>query len=161
MAYQVQINHFAPISLTDGQLEDMDYVQQGKDRFHFLFNNIGYRVDVVTIDARKKRMTLIINEIKYTLHIKDEVDILLDQLGFSKKRIRNIDKVESPMPGLILEVDVKPGDEVEEGQRLLVLEAMKMENIIKSPVPGKIKEVLVNTGENIDSGQILIKFEKE
>jgi len=56
-------------------------------------------------------------------------------------------------------VVVNEGDEVEQGDKLLVLEAMKMENIIKSPGTGKIKSIVINKGDSVDSGQKLIHFE--
>ena len=63
------------------------------------------------------------------------------------------------MPGLILSIDVSPGQEVQEGDRLLILEAMKMENSFNSPRAGIIKSVVVKQGEAVDKGQLLIEFE--
>lgn len=62
------------------------------------------------------------------------------------------------MPGLVLEISVADGQEVNAGDSLLILEAMKMENIIKSPGQGVIDEILVKTGQAVDKGQLLIKF---
>ena len=65
-------------------------------------------------------------------------------------------KMEAPMPGTILDVKVKAGDKVSDGQVVLVLEAMKMENEIVSPVDGTIASVMVKKGDTVDSGDILI-----
>jgi acetyl/propionyl-CoA carboxylase alpha subunit len=67
--------------------------------------------------------------------------------------------VSAPMPGLIVAVNCKPGDEIKKGEPLLVMEAMKMENDIRSPVAGKIEVVSVSAGENVDKGQTLVEFE--
>lgn len=64
--------------------------------------------------------------------------------------------INSPLPGIILEVLVKPGDDVRIGQRLLVLEAMKMENNIDSDKEGKVIEVKVQKGDSIMEGDVLI-----
>jgi biotin carboxyl carrier protein len=63
------------------------------------------------------------------------------------------------MPGLVLDVLVSPGDSVEIGQRILVLEAMKMENAIKSPTAGVVASVNVSRGQAVEKNYILIRFE--
>jgi len=68
-------------------------------------------------------------------------------------------QVAAPMPGLIVDVVCQPGDEVNKGQPLLVMEAMKMENDIKSPIAGRIKSVKVSPRESVDKGTIMIEFE--
>ncbi len=67
--------------------------------------------------------------------------------------------VRAAMPGLILEVKVKPGEHVVAGQPLLVVEAMKMENIIKAVGDGVIKSVAVTKGDSIDKGDKMLEFE--
>ena len=63
------------------------------------------------------------------------------------------------MPGLIRELQVKVGDSVQEGQPVLILEAMKMENVIKSPAPGIVREIPVDVGSPVEKGQVLVVFE--
>ncbi len=65
-------------------------------------------------------------------------------------------KIDSPMPGSILKIKVKVGDEVKKGQAVFVLEAMKMENEISAPVSGKIVEVLAGVGDTVAVGQTII-----
>ncbi|MDR1454709.1 MAG: biotin/lipoyl-binding protein [Tannerella sp.] len=64
--------------------------------------------------------------------------------------------VKSPLPGIILSIDCKVGDEVKKGQKLLVLEAMKMENTIASEFAGKVTEIKVEKGESILEGAVLV-----
>ena len=64
--------------------------------------------------------------------------------------------VNSPMPGTVLDVKVKPGDSVKAGDTLLVLEAMKMENAIVAPKDGKVAEVYVIKGQTVESGTALV-----
>ncbi|MDR2138784.1 MAG: biotin/lipoyl-binding protein [Tannerella sp.] len=64
--------------------------------------------------------------------------------------------VKSPLPGVILSIDCKVGDEVKKGQKLLVLEAMKMENTISSEYTGKIAEIKVEKGESVLEGAVLV-----
>jgi biotin carboxyl carrier protein len=62
------------------------------------------------------------------------------------------------MPGLIIDLKVKAGDVVKAGEPLLILEAMKMENILKSSREGVIKNVKVKKGESVEKGQVLLEF---
>lgn len=68
-------------------------------------------------------------------------------------------KIESPMPGNILKISVKVGDEVKKGQTVFVLEAMKMENEIAAPIAGKIVEIKANAGDAVSAGQTIIIIE--
>lgn len=65
-------------------------------------------------------------------------------------------KVSAPMPGTILDIKVKVGDEVSEGQVLLILEAMKMENDIPATATGKVAAINVNKGDTVNSNDVLV-----
>ncbi|QSQ09042.1 Glutaconyl-CoA decarboxylase subunit gamma [Koleobacter methoxysyntrophicus] len=64
--------------------------------------------------------------------------------------------VTAPMPGTVLSIKVKPGDQVNQGDVLLILEAMKMENEIMAPVSGKVTSVNITEGASVNSGDVLI-----
>ena len=64
-------------------------------------------------------------------------------------------EVRSPMPGNILQVNVNPGETVKEGQQLMILEAMKMENEILAPCAGKVASMMVAKGSSVESGALL------
>jgi biotin carboxyl carrier protein len=66
----------------------------------------------------------------------------------------------APMPGTILSIEVKPGDSVTRGQKLLTLEAMKMKNAIKAPYDGVVSQVLAQAGQSVRYGDVLICFEE-
>lgn len=69
--------------------------------------------------------------------------------------------IASPIPGLIKSVKVKPGDAVEEGQTVVVLEAMKMENEIPTPRAGTVQSVDVQPGQTVGAGVLLVKIVKQ
>ena len=66
--------------------------------------------------------------------------------------------VTAPMPGKILKILVREGEQVKVGQGLLILEAMKMENEIPSPTDGVVKRILVKEGDTVDTGQALVEL---
>lgn len=67
--------------------------------------------------------------------------------------------LKAPMPGLVVRVQVQPGEQVAAGAPLVVLEAMKMENELKAGAPGVVKSVRVASGEAVEKGQVLVEFE--
>jgi biotin carboxyl carrier protein len=67
--------------------------------------------------------------------------------------------VRSPLPGVILNIDCKVGDTIKKGQKLMVLEAMKMENVINSDRDGVVKELKVNKGDSVLEGADLVIIE--
>ena len=74
------------------------------------------------------------------------------------REITGTERVVAPMPGSVLSVRVAPGDAVEAGQTLLVLEAMKMENAVTAPVAGTIERVLVEPGRQVQRGEVLVEL---
>jgi glutaconyl-CoA/methylmalonyl-CoA decarboxylase subunit gamma len=67
--------------------------------------------------------------------------------------------VNSPLPGTILDIKVSEGDMVSQGQTLVILEAMKMENEIPSPVEGKISSIKIEKGDSVSTGDLLLTLE--
>ncbi len=67
--------------------------------------------------------------------------------------------LKAPMPGLIVAVKVRPGDKVENGQPLVAIEAMKMENILKASLAGTVKAINIEAGQSVEKGDKLIEFE--
>lgn len=75
------------------------------------------------------------------------------------KKVDSAKSIISPMPGSIVSVSVEAGQSVAEGQELLIVEAMKMQNIIKSEIEGKVKKVNVKPGQSVAVDELLIEFQ--
>jgi biotin carboxyl carrier protein len=67
--------------------------------------------------------------------------------------------VKAPLPGTVVKINVKVGDDVNTGDTLLIMEAMKMENNIQCETGGKIKSIMITEGENVLQGDILLEIE--
>jgi biotin carboxyl carrier protein len=142
----------------NGQRIIWDLIKIQEDYFHILYDQVSYRAEVVKIDSDKKSITIKINGRNYPVFLKDKFDVLLDKMGMNTNTTAKINNVRAPMPGLIIDLKVKDGDQVKAGDPLLILEAMKMENIIKSPGDGTVKSVKVSMGDGVEKNQVLIEF---
>lgn len=68
-------------------------------------------------------------------------------------------ELEAPLSGQIIKIIASEGDQVVKDQELLILTAMKMENIITAPRSGKISKIFISQNDNVTRGQVLIEFE--
>ena len=157
--FEIEINDEGTEGTINGSDFEIDIQAQGSQSFHVLNNNKGYNIEVVSTDFDAKELTLLVNGNKYPVKVKDSFDLLLDKLGMSNTLTQKINDVKAPMPGLVLEIKVKEGDVIEKGDPILVLEAMKMENVLKSPTEGVIKKVIVTKGDAVEKNHVLIIFE--
>jgi biotin carboxyl carrier protein len=137
----------------------LDSVKIKEGSYHVIYNNQSYNIEILEINTDNSTVKLNINGVNYTSKVNSELDILLQKLGMDNLTSKKVKELKSPMPGLVLDIMVEPGQEVSEGDNLLILEAMKMENNIKSPVSGKIAEIKCNKGTAVEKNEILIVFE--
>ena len=157
--YIVKANEELEFELTAADLKNAD-IQQFKDgKYHLILEGKSLHYEVEWVDLNEKTVHLKSNGKVYRISIRDELDVLIESMGLETEEGALESTVNAPMPGLVLEVFVSPGDEVGEGDQLLILEAMKMENVIKSPGAGQIKKVEVGKGESVEKGAVLIEFE--
>ena len=125
---------------------------------HILYKNRSYTVETVSLDREEKQAVIKVNGTLYQVAVADQFDLLLKQLGMDNLAVNKVQQIKAPMPGLVLNVLVNDGDEVKTGDNLLVLEAMKMENMIKSPSDGTIKKINVVKGDKVEKNEVLIHF---
>ena len=110
-------------------------------------------------DRTGKQVQLEIDGEIFDITIKDELDTMLDKMGFNTTSSRHIKEIKAPMPGLVMEVAVIEGQEVLEGDKILILEAMKMEHSIIIHANATIKKILVKTGQAVEKGQVLVELD--
>ena len=86
------------------------------------------------------------------------MDVLLEQMGIDMAAANVVNDLKAPMPGLVLEIPVSVGQEIKKGDQLIILEAMKMENVLKAVGDGVVKSIEVGKGDSVEKNQVLIKF---
>jgi biotin carboxyl carrier protein len=124
-----------------------------------LYNNKSYTALVENIDKKKKELTLRVNGQSYKISVKEPIDQLLSSMGMDLKAMQKVEPVKAPMPGMILKVLVEPGQQIAKGDGLLILEAMKMENVLKASSPATVKSIKVEERTAVEKGAVLIELE--
>lgn len=142
----------------NGDLTSADIQQLNSSTYHVINNLQSYNVEVVGFNAEEKTAEIKVNNNTYTITAKDQFDILLDKLGLSSLSAATVSEVKAPMPGLVLKVFVDEGTDVRKGDNLFILEAMKMENMIKAPADVTVKKVKIKPGDKVEKGQVLLMF---
>ncbi|MBA3827406.1 MAG: acetyl-CoA carboxylase biotin carboxyl carrier protein subunit [Taibaiella sp.] len=124
-----------------------------------LYNNKSYTAIVEKIDIKAKELRLRINGQVYNVAIKEPIDQLLASMGMNMQAAKKAEPVKAPMPGMIIKILVTPGQVINKGDGLLILEAMKMENIIKATTTATVKAIKVNERTAVEKGAVLIELE--
>jgi biotin carboxyl carrier protein len=144
--------------IVDDSLLNWDLQKISENHYHILFNNKSYSAEIVNLNHETKTVQVKINGHPYQIKLQDRFDLLLEKMGINGNSKNQINSLKAPMPGLILDVKVQQGDQIKVGDSLIVLEAMKMENIIKSPREGVIKSISIKKGQSVEKNQILLEF---
>jgi acetyl/propionyl-CoA carboxylase alpha subunit len=135
-----------------------DVVEVKKGRFHILSNNRSYTAEIIEANIEQKIFTIKMNNHTYHLSVKDKFDELLHEMGFDESQSKRSGDIKAPMPGLVLNVMVSQGQQIKAGDALVVLEAMKMENVLKAQSDGLVKRVIVKKGDKVEKNQVMIVF---
>ena len=150
--------HTADQLAIDGEPLAWDLAVLGDGHYHILYEGRSYNAELVEADYAAKKLVLKINGQRVELQAKDRFDLLLEKMGMSNATATKVNELKAPMPGLIVDIRVQPGQAVQKGDPLLVLEAMKMENILKAPTDGTVGSIKVTLRDNVQKGQVLVQF---
>ena len=155
---KAKVNNKYDFTIDGNAQKGIDLIEIKDGVFHIIKDNKSYNAEVLKANKEEKSFVISVNGNKYTVQIKDKYDALLKELGIDNSTARKVKELKAPMPGLVVDVRVKEGDEVKKGDALVVLQAMKMENILKSPADAGIKKIHIKKDDTIEKNQILISF---
>lgn len=156
-SYKVESSKNEGFVVVNGYEKQIDSIQVAPNTYHLIVDGESVTIEVVNPDWSNPEF--MVNGKPYSPTVKSETDLMLERLGLNIKAKKELKELKAPMPGLVLEFRVVPGDKVVEGDALVVLEAMKMENILKSPGEATVKSIEVTKGQAIEKNQVLITFE--
>lgn len=165
---EIIINEGAPLAF--GKNEDgkaflgelskhHELIQKKKGYYVVTISGREHHVEVRDFNDAARTAVLRVDGKPMKIELRDEYDKLLKMMGMERGKTALEKDLKAPMPGLVLSIDVKSGDSVNAGDPLLILEAMKMENVIKSSRDGVIAGVHMTQGEAVEKNQVLISFE--
>ncbi|MDZ7692746.1 MAG: acetyl-CoA carboxylase biotin carboxyl carrier protein subunit [Balneolaceae bacterium] len=151
---------------------DFDFDQQqvtvGDRSYQFTFEiknerhllRVGTRLfKIDNVQQQKDVLEFTINGRWCSVTVHDEQDLLLDRMGFKRAAEIGEGQLNAPMPGKILELIVEEGSEVELGDPVAILEAMKMENELKAPTKGVVTSIAVQAGESVEKNALILEIE--
>lgn len=153
------------VTETDGKLKisldsesiSVDFVQvKPPNFFSFLVNNKSFDVEIT---KNSESYWVNLNGRKYECVLEDERLSRLREVAGFKKEVSHEKELKTPMPGLVLAIEVKEGDAVKTGQGIAIVEAMKMENELKAKFDGTVKKIKVKPGQAVDKDEVLVIFE--
>ncbi len=141
--------------LNDTILE-ANWQKLSEQKYHLIYKDVSYNIELLQTNDSAKELTILVNGIKHQVSLSNQYDELLKKLGMDKLAGNKVNDVKAPMPGMVLRLHVKEGDAIKKGDALLVLEAMKMENVIKAVGDGIVQKINVSEKAAVEKNQVLI-----
>lgn len=126
--------------------------------FSILANGKSYQAVVDHMDRAAKQLKVKVNGNTYELAIKEPIDQLLQKMGLNIGSAKKVEAIKAPMPGLVLKIMVEEGQQIRKGDPVLILEAMKMENVFKAPADATVKAIKVTERKAVEKGEVLIEL---
>jgi biotin carboxyl carrier protein len=127
--------------------------------FTLTFKGQKFFGELLENNTESNALTVKINHRVFQIKKKGELDDLISALGLDVPKVRKLKELTAPMPGRIVQIAVSVGQELNLGDEILSLEAMKMENVLKAEGIGKVKAILVQPDQVVEKGTVMIEFE--
>ena len=153
MVNLIDLNNL-PNTLMDCEIKDL-----GNSCYKIINKSQSIAIEVLDIEFATKTMQIRSQHTVYDIVFKDNIDLVLDQLGIKRNNDTKSTSIKAPMPGKVLQIVAKEGDQIEKGGAILILEAMKMENVLKAESDCTIKKVLINNDDSVEKNQILVELD--
>jgi len=122
------------------------------------FNNKKYVAEI--IEKNQNKYTVLLNGLSYTFTIESPISYKRRKYLEKFKQVNKTETIIAPMPGKVVELLVEENTKVKEGEPILILEAMKMQNEIIAVVAGKIKKIHVKPGDSVSKDEVLMEIER-
>ena len=156
--YEISIDHPDRVSVDGVELSaDMRPVGGGQ-LYSLLLDRASYEVVLDTDIEQRNAYGVMVSGLRYVVLVQDERSRRLAIADRSLRAPEGELAIKAPIPGLVVKIMAVPGQDVAEGETLLILEAMKMENEIRSPRKGTVHDVRVEAGAQVAMGQVLLSL---
>jgi len=158
-SFQLSINNKQIVDLSAADVNELNLIKTADNTFHLIDNDTSYTIEIVSSDHNSRSYILRVNGQLQEVSIKNNLDLLIDKMGLTTSTAKDVNVVNAPMPGQIIAIEINEGQEVNENDPILILEAMKMENVMLAPKSGIIKSVHIDIQQVVEKGQLLVEFE--
>ena len=145
--------------LIDDEPQEIDYRRLPSGGMSSLLMN--HRSIWAVVDERNELWDVLISGELYSVRVQDERAYRLEHMRTTGVEVQGEITITSPMPGIIISVPVSVGDSVEQGEKVVILESMKMENELRAPFDGVVTYVHVTPGESVEKDQQLVGIRQE
>jgi len=135
--------------------QKIDCVPLSANSFSLILNGRTY---YLTIRSQLDGYEVSVNHHTHLVKVKDQLQLLLEKFGMNSEVSSHAGEIHAQIPGLVSRVFIKLGDKVKAGDKLCILEAMKMENEIPSPKNGTVSFINIVSGTNVEKGALLMKI---
>jgi biotin carboxyl carrier protein len=158
--YQAKVNNNQEVVLNETHIEEIAAaIKVGETSYQINIDGVHTIAHIANVDLDTNTIDVLINNNKYSVAMKTPADLLVEKLGMVISKPNKASSLKSPMPGMILKVLVEQGAQLKKGDNLIILEAMKMENVFKASADVVVKTINVQAGQAVEKGQELITFE--
>jgi len=145
----------------DGRTRLVEQAVVEKDELYsLLIEGQSFLVDLIDKDWKNGKFTVNAIAEQIDVQVRDELEAVADEISRSTMD-EGLFELKAPMPGIVVRALALPGEQVERGQGLLILEAMKMQNELASEIEGVVQEILVQDGDMVEAGAPLVRVSKE
>lgn len=157
--FRIKVDDHHSFELSETDIRQWDVTETPDGNLHFILDGQSFTASLVSGDTYEKQYRVQVNGQHFDLRLQDELDQLIHKLGMKSVSKRDSNHILAPMPGLVVKMLVSPGDILEAGQPVLILEAMKMENVLKAGGAGQVQEIRVEAGSTVEKNQLLVSIE--
>lgn len=138
--------------------EGLDLRQKVDGHYSLVYDSKSYSVELISVNLESKELVLSVDGEEHTCQISTPLDVTIQEMGLLSAQSTKLKEIKAPMPGKVLQILVGNGDVVKSGESLLILEAMKMENVIKAPHDLTVKDIKVKLNQAVEKGAVLLKL---
>ena len=151
-SYEIEIDNDGTI-FVDGEARDVDFLNLGGSLYSIITENKSLEA---VIDDDEGQIAVMMDGQLYETRVLDERAMLLVQRRGGLSQTSG--DAHAPMPGLIVSVSIESGQLVAQGDTLVVLESMKMQNELRAPIAGSVKAIHAEAGQAVDKGDLLVEI---